>query len=460
MAQELIISISGMRGLVGENMFPETALAYGAAFGTFLQEQKPDGQERPVVAIGRDSRPSGAMFVAAIAAGLCGSGVDVIDLGICSTPAVGIMLRHLGCQGGVVITASHNPIEYNGIKLLLDNGIAPPKPLAEQIRRRFLEKKIRYCDALHCGKVELNNQAVSVHVQKSLAIVDPAKIAARKYTVVLDSANGAGGQEGKALLEALGCRVIGMNLEPTGLFAHNPEPTRENLTQLCEAVKQAGADLGFAQDPDADRLAIVDSAGEYIGEEYSLALAAVLRFRQQPGGKAAANLSTSRMIDDIAAQTAGTVIRTPVGEANVAEAMIEHQCIIGGEGNGGIIDLRVGPIRDSLVGMALTLQLMAETGKSIRDLVQEIGRYEMVKTKYSANAEQAAQIIEETKRRFPKARSNESDGCRLDLADGWIHIRTSNTEPIIRVIFESRDPKIAADYQKQMAEICHRILNS
>ena len=299
-----------------------------------------------------------------------------------------------------------------------------------------------------------------MHVQKSLAIVDPAKIAARKYTVVLDSANGAGGQEGKALLEALGCRVIGMNLEPTGLFAHNPEPTRENLTQLCEAVKQAGADLGFAQDPDADRLAIVDSAGEYIGEEYSLALAAVLRFRQQPGGKAAANLSTSRMIDDIAAQTAGTVIRTPVGEANVAEAMIEHQCIIGGEGNGGVIDLRVGPIRDSLVGMALTLQLMAETGKSIRDLVQEIGRYEMVKTKYSANAEQAAQIIEETKRRYPKARSNESDGCRLDLADGWIHIRTSNTEPIIRVIFESRDPKIAADYQKQMAEICHRILNS
>lgn len=460
MAQELIISISGMRGLVGENMFPETAVTYGAAFGTFLLEQQAGRQIHPIVAIGRDSRLSGTMFASAIAAGLCGAGADVIDLGICSTPAAGIMVRHLGCQGGVVITASHNPIEYNGIKLLLDNGIAPPKPLAEQIRRRFLEKKIRYGDSLHCGKVTRNDQAVSVHVQKALALTDAQKITTKKYTVVLDSANGAGGEEGSQLLEALGCRIIGLNLEPTGLFAHKPEPIRENLGQLCQAVRENKADLGFAQDPDADRVAIVDEAGEYIGEEYSLAFAAALRFGRQPGGKAAANLSTSRMIDDIAAQAGGTVIRTPVGEANVAEAMIRHQCIIGGEGNGGIIDLRVGPVRDSLVGMALMLQLMADTGQSVSGLVRRIGRYEMVKTKYPADAKQAARIIEETKQRFPNAKCNESDGCRLDLPDGWIHIRTSNTEPIIRVIFESRDPKAAQEYQKQMTEICHRILNA
>lgn len=458
MTQELIISISGMRGLVGQNLFPETAAAYGAAFGTFLQEQWTKAAGKPVAALGRDSRISGSMFAAAAAAGLCSAGVDVIDLGICSTPAAGIMVRHLGCQGGVVITASHNPIEYNGIKLLLDNGIAPPKPLAEQIRRRFIEKQIHYVDAVRCGRISSNSQTVSVHVNKVLSIVNAEQIRQCKYTVVLDSINGAGGPEAQKLLEELGCRIIGVNLEPTGLFAHKPEPIQENLLSLCEKVQQTGADIGFAQDPDADRLAIVDEKGTYIGEEYTLALAALLRFSQCPGGKAAANLSTSRMIDDIAARFGGTVLRTPVGEAHVANTMLQNQCIIGGEGNGGVVDLRVGPVRDSLAAMALILQLMAQTGKSVRQLTQEIGHYEMVKLKYTADAKQAQALIDAACSAFPQAKKDTRDGCRLDLTDGWIHIRTSNTEPIVRIIFETRTAEASADLLRKIETICQKVL--
>lgn len=458
MTQELIISISGMRGLVGINLFPETAVLYGAAFGTFLRQQWTSPESKPAVAVGRDSRISGPLFSAAVSAGLCSVGVDVIDLGICSTPAVGLMVRELGCRGGIVITASHNPIEYNGIKLLLDNGLAPPKPLAEQIRGRFLDKQIDTVDAVRCGTITRNDQSAAVHVQKVLSIGKPGTIAAKKYKVVLDSINGAGGAEGRQLLEALGCQVIGLNLEPTGVFAHRPEPIKENLSGLCQKVKESGAHIGFAQDPDADRIAIVDETGEYIGEEYTLAFAARLRFAQQPGGKAAANLSTSRMIDDIAAKAGGTVIRTPVGEANVADAMISNACIIGGEGNGGVIDLRVGPIRDSLVGMALALHLMAETGSSVSGLVNEIGRYEMVKTKYPADKAQAQTIIEKAKALFPDARIDDSDGCRLDMPAGWIHIRTSNTEPIMRVIFETKDPDAAGRFQKDLESICRNVL--
>ena len=460
MKQELIISISGMRGIIGENLTPETACQYGIAFGTFLREQAPAGTKRLSVAMGRDSRPSGAMLFGAMASGLCSAGVDVIDLGILSTPGVGIGLRHLGCAGGVVITASHNPVEYNGIKLLTDEGLAPPKAVAEEIRRRYFEKQFSRVSSVQCGQIRRDETICRVHTDRVLGIVEVDVVAKRKFRVVLDSVNGAGGVEGLRLLESLGCGIVPMNIEPTGLFAHKPEPTEENLASLCQRMRSAGAQIGFAQDPDADRVAIVDENGRYIGEEFSLALAAMLRFSQQPGGTAAANLSTSRMIDDIAAKFGGRVIRTPVGEAHVAKAMKEHDCMIGGEGNGGIIDLRVGPVRDSLVGMGLVLQLMAETGKSVGQLADELGGYTMVKTKYPADKTQAQQIIDKTLRVYPDAEVNTSDGCRLDLKDGWIHIRTSNTEPIMRVIFETKDPQAGEAYRGQLEAICKEVLRS
>jgi phosphomannomutase len=435
--QELIISISGMRGIIGENLTPAIAAEYGCAFGSFLKGQGTcAGGKRPSVCIGRDSRVSGPMLASAMASGLCAVGVDVVDLGLVTTPSVGIMVRHLGCAGGVIITASHNPIPYNGIKLLLSNGMAPPPSEAEKVRRTYFDKKFNLTASRDCGAISVNSQTDSVHIEKVLAIVQPRQISQRKFKIVLDSVNGAGAPIAKKLLAALGCEVVAVNDAPTGLFAHEPEPTAANLGGLCEVVKKEKADIGFAQDPDADRLAVVDEKGAYIGEEYTLALAAKYAFSKKTG-TAAANLSTSRMIDDIAAAAAGSVIRTPVGEANVAKAMIENHCIIGGEGNGGVIDLRVGPIRDSLVGMALILQLLAETGQSVSAMVRQIGGYCMHKDKFPADSKQAAKIIDLAKAQFRKARLNTSDGCRFDLSDGWIHLRTSNTEPVMRVIVEA-----------------------
>jgi len=457
MAEDLIISVSGMRGIVGKSLTPVVAAEYGAVFGAFLKESVDTKGERFGVCVGRDSRVSGPMLASAVAAGLCATGVDVIDLGIVTTPCVGIMVRELGGQGGIVITASHNPIPYNGIKLMLGNGMAPPVETAEMIRRRFFDRHYHLVESIQCRRMTSNAQTDQVHIDKVLAIVNAKQIASRGYKVVLDSINGAGARVTKKLLAALGCEVVAVNDEPTGLFAHEPEPTAANLKDLCTWVTRERADLGFAQDPDADRLAIVDERGSYIGEEYTLALAATHIFATN-GGVAAANLSTSRMIDDVARRAGARVIRTPVGEANVANAMLDHKCVIGGEGNGGVIDLRVGPVRDSLVGVALVLQLMAETGKSISQLVQEIGGYSMHKDKFAADPGQAAQIMELATERFAGAALNTADGCRFDFPDGWIHLRTSNTEPVMRVIVEARDEPTARRYNEAVADIRRSVL--
>ena len=457
MAEQLIISISGMRGIVGENLIPSIATDYGCAFGTFLEENYAGQKARLSVCVGRDSRPSGQELGSAIAEGLCNAGVDVINLGVVSTPGVGIMLRELGCAGGMVVTASHNPSRYNGIKLLLSNGIAPPSDAAEQIKQYFFNKRFGLVDSSDCGKVTSNEQTDAIHIAKVLAIVDRGTIAEKKFKVVLDSVNGAGGRVTKKMLAELGCEVSAINDEPSGLFAHGPEPTAENLRGLCEIVTTEGAEIGFAQDPDADRLAIIDENGNYIGEEYSLALAAKYIFSKKTG-KAATNLSTSRMIDDVAEKVGGQVIRTAVGEANVAAAMLEHDCIIGGEGSGGVIDLRVGPVRDSLVGIALVLQLMAETGKTVSQLVGEIGGYYMSKDKFAADKSHAKQILNLANRTFADAKLDTTDGCRFDFDDGWLHLRVSNTEPVMRVIVEAKDRRTAEKYVDAVLKVRKEVL--
>jgi len=457
-AAELIITVSGMRGIVGQNLKPLIAEEYGCAFGTFLGQNTASGAKKLSVCVGRDSRPSGPMLASAVADGLCSVGVDVIDLGVVTTPGVGIMTRHLNCGGGVIITASHNPGEYNGVKLLLGNGIAPPMELAEQIKRLFFDKKFNFIDSAGCGQIKQDAETDAVHIEKVLAIADKDAIAAKKFKVVLDSVNGAGGRVGKKLLDKLGCDVVAINDEATGLFAHVPEPTKGNLVGLCDKVGTMGADIGFGLDPDGDRLAIVDQAGRYIGEEYTLGLAARHVFSKRTG-RGATNLSTSRMIDDIAAAYGGEVIRTAVGEANVAEAMIKNDCIIGGEGNGGVIDLRVGPVRDSLVGMALVLGLMADTGKSVGALADEIGDYYMDKAKFEANKEEAKLVVDKAKETFADAKVDTTDGARFDFADGWVHIRSSNTEPVMRVIVETKTKHEAEKYINTVARIRKQILD-
>lgn len=452
MAEELIISVSGMRGVIGRNLTAGIAAEYGCAFGTFLKRRFEGKKERPAVCIGRDSRPSGQMLCCAVTSGLCSVGIDVIDIGIVTTPAVGIMLRQLKCAGGVVISASHNPMQYNGIKLLLDNGVAPERTSSEKIKLYYFGKGFDFVGSVDCGKVSFDGRACSVHIDKVLSLIDSQAIAAKKYKVVLDSVNGAGGLEGKMLLSKLGSEIIAINDEPTGIFAHQPEPLKENLKGLCERVKKENADIGFAQDPDADRLAIVDENGRYIGEEYTLALA-VKYILSKRKGSVATNLSTSRMIDDIAREAGVKVFRTPVGEANVAAVMLENSCVIGGEGNGGVIDLRAGPIRDSLVGIAFVLQLMAETGKRVSELVSEIEPYYISKDKFSASRSEYEEILKKAREVFFEAGVNTTDGCRFDFEEGWLHIRASNTEPVVRFIVEAKDKQTAQKYIDTIADI-------
>jgi phosphomannomutase len=445
----LMMSVSGVRGVIGETMTPSLAAELGCAFGSYLGGGK--------VVIGRDSRPSGPMVQQAMVSGLLAAGCEVIMLGVASTPATALMVRRHGAAGGVVITASHNPVIWNGIKFLTDEGLAPPPEKAAQIFDLYEKKTFRLADVERLSNPQSDPAAAAAHVETTLAIVDPGLISSRRYRVVLDSINGAGGVEGKMLLDGLGCELVHINSEPSGRFAHTPEPLAENLVQLCESVRAKEAAIGFAQDPDADRLAIVDENGVYIGEEYTLALVAKYMFAAHPG-PTAANLSTSRMIDDVAAQAGGLcrVHRSPVGEANVVATMKAHCCQFGGEGNGGIIDLRVGPVRDSLVAMALTLQLMATAGKTVGELVAEIPRYIMLKRKFDCSKERIAAVLAEVRKRFAGERINDSDGVRVDFSDGWVHIRGSNTEPIIRIIAEAptgtRAEGLIADMKQIMDE--------
>jgi len=267
--------------------------------------------------------------------------------------------------------------------------------------------------------------------------------------VVVDSVNGAGCVSCATMLSKLGCQLSHLNSVPDGRFPHEPEPTEKNLTQLAEEVRRQRAAVGFAQDPDADRLAIVDDNGKYIGEEYSLALCAKWMLSKRPG-VAVTNLSSSRMLDDIASAAGGKVIRTPVGEANVIAAMQAHEAVIGGEGNGGVIDPRIVPGRDSLVGIAYVLQLMAATGKSLSALVAEIPRYEIVKTKFECRREDAQRAVEALKKTFASERVDTQDGIRIDWPNAWVHARPSNTEPIMRIIAEATD---AATAQKAIAQV-------
>ncbi len=412
-------------------MSPQLAADMASAYGTMLAGQ--------TVVVARDSRPSGPMLQQAVTSGLLATGCHVVDLGVVSTPGAALMIRRLRAAGGIVITASHNPIMWNGIKFLTDEGLAPPADRAKQIIDAYERKAFTLVDVDHIHKITHDGSTVDVHVGAALGIIDADAIRQRRLRIVLDSVNGAGGREGRALLEHLNCDLLHLNPEPTGRFAHPPEPLRENLTQLCEAVTTERADVGFAQDPDADRLAIVDERGEYIGEEYTLALAAKHYFAVSPG-PAAANLSTSRMIDDLARAAGGPCVvhRSPVGEANVVDTMKRHGCVFGGEGNGGVIDPRVVPVRDSLVGMAVILQLLAKTGRPLSGLVAEIPRYTMLKQKFECPRERVRRILAAVRERFAAERINDADGVRIDWPDGWVHVRGSNTEPIYRVIAEAR----------------------
>ena len=429
----LMLSVSGMRGLVGRSLTPPVAARYAAAFGNWLIQST--GVKSPQVVLGRDSRPSGQMFEMAAASGLTAVGCKVTRLGVLSTPGVAIMAGHHHAQGGMVVTASHNPIIWNGLKALRHDGVAPPADQAGQIIERFKNNDLAYANVESLQPASEALTGTRVHLDRILPHIDVDAIRAAKLKAVVDSVNGAGGDEARALLESLGVELIHLYPEPTGLFPHTPEPTRENLTELCEEVTRHRAAIGFAQDPDADRLAVVDEQGGYIGEEYTLALSAMHLL--EPGDKVAANLSTSRMVDDIAAAVGATVVRTAVGEANVAAGMAQSGAVLGGEGNGGVIWPKVCGVRDSLVGMALLLEMLAKRGKPLSELVAMTPAYAIVKDKADVSQELLDQIEPKLKEKYNWQKVDSQDGVRVDWPDRWVHVRPSNTEPIVRIIAEA-----------------------
>ncbi len=432
----LMVGVSGVRGVAGGTMTPQVACEFGSAFGAMVGAGA-------TVTIGRDTRPTGPAIRNAAAAGLLASGVNVVDLGVVSTPGAGFMTAELGAAGGVVITASHNPAQYNGLKFLRPDGSALRAEQAVELKQIRRQRKFTHVAWDRQGVESADGRTCEKHVEAVCGLCDPDAVAGKNFTVVLDSVNGAGCLPTPLLLERLGCSLIHLNAEPSGHFAHPPEPVEANLGELCEAVPRHGAAAGFAQDADADRLAIVDETGRFIGEEYTLALSAAYVLSKHKG-KVATNLSTSRMVDDIAAAAGCEVVRTPTGEANVVEAMKRENCILGGEGGGGVIAPQVVYIRNSLVGIAYVLRHMAETGRPLSRLVDDLPRYVMHKTKMPVAPEAVADILARTRDAFTgeaDAKFNDADGLRVDLPDGWVCVRPSNTEPIIRIIAEAKDDK-------------------
>jgi phosphomannomutase len=448
--EALMIGVSGMRGTIGGTLTPAVVTRMASAFALWLHEgPAPLNDRAHRVVFGRDSRPSGNWVQDAASAALIAAGIELIDLDVVSTPGVAMMVKHLQADAGIIATASHNPIEWNGLKFLNRDAVAPPPREAAAIRKLYDENRTHLASVHDLIPPQRNGETHALHVKRVLEHVDGLGISSKRFKVVLDSVNGAGCVSTATMLNKLGCQLIHLHGVPNGKFAHEPEPTAANLTGLADEVRRQKAHVGFAQDPDADRLAVVDENGTYIGEEYSLALAARLILAKKKGATAVTNLSSSRMLDDIAAKYDGRVIRTAVGEANVIQAMLDNGAVIGGEGNGGVIDPRIVPGRDSLVGIAYVLQLMTTTGKSISQLVKELPRYEIVKTKFECRREDANRAVEAVKLHFASERLDTQDGIRIDWDDSWVHARPSNTEPIMRIIAEAptrdaADARIAA----------------
>ena len=445
---ELIISVSGLRGVVGETLTAEVAARYAASFATTVQEQT-DG---PFV-VTRDSRPSGGMLADAIHAALNGMGRNTLDGGIAATPTTGILIREFNAAGGIQISASHNPIEFNGMKLFDATGRVIPKEVGAAVLQRYRDRNLNETSGTETtGTRTLIPNIAEKHLQAILRTVDTTAIRACRFHVLLDANHGAGALLGRPLLEALNCDVTILGEEPNGQFLHTPEPTAENLTTVCETVKTLGVDVAFCQDPDADRLAVIDGQGRYIGEEYTvvLCLEHILRMTENPNhpfsrkkGPMVVNCATSRMSDDVAAKYGIKIFRSAVGEANVVDLMHEKDAMFGGEGNGGPIDPAVGFVRDSFVGMAQILDCLAATGKTVAELVAEIPSYALVKRKVEVPSNAVPKLLDQVAEKFRHWPCDRLDGLRIDHGDAWVLLRGSNTEPIIRVFAEAPDAERA-----------------
>ena len=437
----LIKSISGIRGTIGgkpgDNLSPLDAVKFASAYGTWLKLNN-HGQTK--VILGRDARLSGELISNLVSSSLLALGIDVVDLGLSTTPTVEVMVPKLNAQGGIILTASHNPVQWNALKLLNEKGEFVSGADGAEILSIAENERFEFAEVLDLGKYTQYETAISEHIQAILELpyVDVDAIGEAHFKVAIDAVNSTGGISLPPLLKALGVdQIVELYCEPTGHFPHNPEPLKAHLGDIMKTVKEDGCDVGFVVDPDVDRLAMIAEDGSMFGEEYTLVAVADYLLSQQPG-HTVSNLSSSRALRDVAARHGSTYSASAVGEVNVVSEMKAKNALIGGEGNGGIILPQLHYGRDSLVGVALFLTHLAKSGKTVSELRQSYPDYFMAKKKISLQPEMDVDgLLKQMEERYANEEVSTIDGVKIDMAEGWVHLRKSNTEPIIRVYTEA-----------------------
>ncbi|WP_431611280.1 phosphoglucosamine mutase [Chryseobacterium sp. 'Rf worker isolate 10'] len=443
----LIKSISGIRGTIGgkvnDNLTPLDVVKFASAFGTWLQNNK--NKKDITLVIGRDARISGQMVSSLVTATLQGLGINVVDLGLSTTPTVEVMVPELNADGGIILTASHNPKQWNALKLLNEKGEFITGENGAEVLALAESEDFNYAEVDNLGKYETRDDAFDIHIQQilDLPMVDVEAIKAKNFKVVLDAVNSTGGIAIPMLLDKLGCETIKLYCEPTGHFPHNPEPLKEHLGDICELVKKENADLGVVVDPDVDRLALIDEKGEMFGEEYTLVAVADYLLKNKKGA-AISNLSSSRALRDVANSHDSEYFASAVGEVNVVTLMKEKNAVIGGEGNGGIIYPELHYGRDSLVGVALFLTHLAKENKTVSELRAGYPSYFMGKKKIELTPEiDVDAILSKMEQEYKNEDVSTVDGVKIDFENNWVHLRKSNTEPIIRIYTEAKSQEEA-----------------
>ncbi len=425
----LKVSVSGVRGIVGDTLTPSLITKFSAAFGEYV------GKGRVIV--GRDSRPTGKMFEYAVIAGLQSVGCKPMLVGIVPTPTVQILVDEFNATGGIVITASHNPIEWNALKFIGKSGVFLNFTEAEELLNLYNQPDRNYVIEEDYRRIQVLDDSFMLQKKRIFAIIDKNIIKKRKLKVAVDCCNGAGALYSKAFLEELGCEVVSIFDETDGVFRRNPEPISENLTELSKVVVENKCDIGFAQDPDADRIVVINADGKAIGEQYSVILASEHILSQTPGD-VVVNIQTSKAIEDVAKKYDSKVTFTPVGEINVTSKMLEIGAVIGGEGgSGGVIFPKVHPCRDSFTGMALIIEMLAMRKCSLQDILDTIPTYYSAGCKIPCQSAKGQDIIRMLTKKYADNNPNTIDGLRLNWDDSWVLLRLSNTEPIIRIFAEA-----------------------
>ncbi|MEP6922801.1 MAG: phosphoglucosamine mutase [bacterium] len=434
----LKIGITGVRGVVGEAFTPELACEFAQAFGTYL-----DGGR---ILVCRDTRPSGPMVHAAVCAGLLAAGCEVIDLDICPTPSMQLAVKWLGGDGGIAITAGHNPAHWNALKFVRADGLYLNSTQAEELLDIYHQGEFLKTtwDKIKTGIETVN--VIEHHIEILRAAFDIEAIRSKRMTVAVDCCNGGCALLIPRWLEELGCEVLALNDDPSAPFPHSPEPKPETMAQLRAVVKAGRAHIGFAHDADGERLGIVTELGEPLSEELSLPIAAEIRW-QQRSGPIVTNVSTGSAIDQLAARYGATVVRTPVGQPYISEAIIEHEAILGGEGSGGIAVPEVHPTHDSAAAIGLILERLAGSDVKISDLATQLPRVTMVKYNIEVEPNRLYSLLQSFRLLVEREKLDHdlTDGVKVSLPDGWVHARASNTESMIRLIVEAKDPKRAQD---------------